>query len=426
MSKKTNKDEILSIQATPLTVTGRSQKLASALSSYARALTFENRSRRNLYRLAGLSPRTRDRVFSYLIMLLIGLTFVLPMAGSICYYTFLASPGYASEVRFIVRSSTPFLSRDRYSSDTIEPKEKIVQDTAILLNYLESPAIIQDMQRQVDLQNLYGRSDIDFFSRLRVDATQEEMLEYWKRHASVSVNTKSGIVELEVTAYTPNEANEMVKLVLHLAEAQVNKLSSGMWDDLRSATQEDVERATKEVADLRGKIQETQNQTGVFDIDLSAKRIEDVLTTIEASIADLKSRRLALSKSVGKNAPQMADLDRRIAAQEEQARQLRAQSAGQTTEGDGNLAQYSAMFDKLKLDLSMAEGRLKSAITDLEKVKLVSSLQLVYVDNFTEPTVPDTNKYPRVALSLFLTLLACLAVCGAACGAVILTRQKLD
>ena len=420
------KDELELAQPEALSVRDRSQKMAAALSSYSRALTFENRSRRNLYRLAGLTPRTRDRVFSYLLLFIVAITLIVPMIGSVAYYTSIASPGFASEVRFIVRSSTPFLSRDRYSGGALEPKEKIVQDSAILLNYLESPALIQDLQRSIDLRQVYGRDDIDFVSRLPADATQDELLEYWKKHFSADVNPKSGIIELEVTAYTPEEANKLVKLVLHLAEAQVNKLSAGMWDDLRTATERDVDAATKDVAELRGKLRDVQNQTGVFDVDLSAQSISTVLTAVEAKAAELRSRRDALSMSVSSKSPQLADLDRQIAAHEEQATSLRAQAAGASGGNTGNLAEHSRLFDQLKLNLSLAESRLTSAIKDLEKVKLVSSLQLVYVDNFIEPTLPDENKYPRVILSIFLSLLACLAVCGAVCGGLMILRKKLD
>lgn len=69
---------------------------------------------------------------------------------------------------------------------------------------------------------------------------------------------------------------------------------------------------------------------------------------------------------------------------------------------------------------------MKSAITDLEKVKLVSSLQLVYVDNFTQPTLPDYPKYPKLAVNLFLALLIFGSVAAATCGAIALMRNKLD
>ncbi|MCF1496591.1 hypothetical protein FS834_29960, partial [Agrobacterium vitis] len=82
-----------------------------------------------------------------------------------------------------------------------------------------------------------------------------------------------------------------------------------MWDDLLVSTQRDVDNATKEVSELRGKLRDTQNQTGVFDVELSATSIITVLTNIESSIADLKSRRMALSQSVSASSPQVADID---------------------------------------------------------------------------------------------------------------------
>lgn len=419
-------DNKLIVQTDETSVVARSQKMAAALSSYARALTFENRTRRNLYRLAGLAPRRRDRVFSMLLLLIAVCMFVVPSLAGVVYYGFVASPGYTSEVRFIVRSSAPILSRDRYSSDTVEPKAKIVQDTAVLLNYLDSPSVVSDLQKNVNLLSVYGRADIDTFSRLRADATQDEVLKYWRKWYSASVNPKSGIVELEVTAFTAAEAQRLVQTVLRLAEEQVNRLSSSMWNDLLVSAQKDVESATGEVAELRSKLRDTQNQTGVFDVDMSAESNIAVLTGIEASIAQLKSRRAALALTLDKGAPQLSDMDRRIAALEVEAGNLGRKTAGLSEGNVGNLADFSSVFDKLKLDLKVTEAKLQSAIGELEKVKLVSSLQLVYVDNFTDPTLPEKSAYPNVALKLLLWILLWATLCGATSGAVILARNRMD
>ena len=411
------------VQQGALSASERSQKLASALSSYARMLTFENRSRRNLYRLAGLAPRTRDKIFSILIAICFALTFVIPLLMSLIYYTMVASPGYVSEVRFVLRSSAPMLSRDRYASSTVEPKAKIVQDTAVLLNYLDSPALIEDVSKTISLERYFGRDEIDYFSRLKPEANQDKTLKYWRKHYSASVNPKSGIVELQVTAYTPQEAKDLLQLVLKLSEAQVNKLSSGMWNDLLVTTQHDVENATQNVSDLRGRLRDIQNTTGVFDIDMSAERFSSVLTGVETTIADLRSRKAALAETVGANAPQVSEIDRRLQGLETQSKELQAKTAGV---GKDSLAAYSTAFENVKLDLRLGEERLQSAITDLEKVRLVSSLQLVYVDNFTNPTLPDDAAYPRTLLQLFLRFLAFAALAFVVCGSIALVRKKLD
>jgi capsular polysaccharide transport system permease protein len=404
----------------------RSQKMAAALSSYARALTFENRSRRSLYRLAGFSPRTRDRVFSVILFYLFVFTFVLPLLGSVVYYGFIASPRYNSEVSFIVRSSAPILSRNRYASDTVEPQTKIVQDTAVLLNYLSSPAMVQDLQQRTDLKHLFGRSDIDYLSRLSDPATQERIVKYWKKMHSTAVNPKSGIVELEVVAFSPKEAHDLLQLVLKLAEEQINKLNAGMWSSLQISSQRDVDAAAKELTALRKQLQDTQNETGVYDIEMTADSIMKVVTSIETKVADLKSRREALSRSVAEGSPQLLDIDRQITAQENQARALWNQTAGASSDRAGNLAEYSTLFEKLNLNLKMAENKLQSAIAEIEKVKLVSSLQLIYVDNFTEPTIPDESKYPNVPLTLLLSLLGFAGLWGLTSGGILLLRQKFD
>lgn len=401
----------------------RSQKMAAALSSYARALTFENRSRRNLYRLAGLAPKVRDRIFAKLLMISFVFCFVVPLGASVLYYVFLASSIYASEVRFVVRSTVPMLSRDRYSSETVEPKAKIVQDTAIILNYLESSAVIQDLQSRIDFKEYFGRDDIDFIARLPADAHMEDTVEYWSSRYSSWVNPKSGIVELEVMAFSPQEAFDLMNVVMNLAENRVNQLSKDMWDSLLAASNRDVQVASEDLVMLRNRYRDLQNETGIYDLSLAADGLINVLTVLETELAGLKSRRNALAESVNADAPQLLEIERQIAARVEQVTAMKSEAAG----ADGNnLAGYARRFDDLKLELSLGEDRLASAIGELEKVKLVSSLQLVYLDAFTEPTYPDTNKYPDLPLSLLAAFFASLVLWGSASGAIIFIRHKLD
>jgi len=400
--------------------------MAVALSSYARALTFENRSRRNLYRLAGLAPRLRDKIFEKLIVFSFFFCFALPLAASSIYYVFIASPQYSTEVRFVVRSSAPLLSRDRYASANAEPKAKIVQDTSVILNYLESPGMVRDLQNIVSLNQMFGRSDIDFLSRLDADATQEELTDYWNTKFTTEVNPKSGIVTLNVYGFSPQESFELLAVVLQLAEQRVNKLNSGIWTNLFASAQSDVEAASNDLEDLRAKFRDAQNETGVYDIELAAESLHQILTKIEADIATLKSEREALSVVVGEDTPRLADLDRQIAARVIQSQVLKDRIAGGETGGGKNLAETFRVFEDLQLNVKMAEDRLASAIEELEKVRLVSALQLVYLDQFTDPIMPDTSSYPDKPLALFLSLLICLTMWGATAGSIALLRNKLD
>lgn len=276
-------------------------------------------------------------------------------------------------------------------------------------------------RKNVSLKDYFASEDIDRLSRLKADANQDEVLKYWRKHYTASVNPKSGIVELEVAGYTAQQARHLLELVLRLSEQQVNRLSSGMWDDLLRATQQDVDSATKEVGDLRGKLRDIQNSSGIFDLDMSAGRLSTVLTGVEANIADLESRRNALTKTIGQGAPQLSEIERRLDGLKAEAGRLRDSAASAQKD---SLSGNATAFENAQLNLKLGEDKLKSAITDLEKVKLVSSLQLVYVDNFTQPTLPDFPKYPKLALNLFLALLIFGLIAVVTCGFVALMRKN--
>ncbi|SHN12289.1 hypothetical protein [Roseibium suaedae] len=404
----------------------RSQKMAAALSSYARHLTFENRSRRNLYRLAGLAPKMRDKVFEKLLIGAFIFCFLIPFAWSVFHYTIYVSPQYASEVRFVVRSATPLLTRNRFAGGAVSLKDKIVQDTQVVVNYLNSPEFVRDLDKEISLNSVFGRDGIDGFSRIDPEASWEKHVKYWERHLSSSINPKSGIVELTVYAFSPEEATQIMNVVLKLAEQRINTMNGDIWSNLLAGAEKGVETASARLETLRRAVQDTQNKTGVFDIGLAAESLGTVLTKLETEIADLNIRKDSLSKSLEPDSPTLVNIDRQIAARKIQVQVLRDKTAGGDGGKDQNLAEYSKQFEQLELDQKIAEEQFTAAVEDLEKIKLVSTLQLVYLDKFTEPTLADESSYPDIPLSLFLSLLGCLTAWGVASGLIVLLRHKLD
>lgn len=403
--------------------------MASSLSSYSRQLTMSNRSRRNLYRIAGLSPTAWDRLFSVLMTLAFLICFLIPFVGAAVYFSTIATPQYESETRFVIRSAAPLLTRDRFSSATAEPEAKIVQDTQIVVNYLATPEIVARLDQEVGLHAVYGEEDVDYLSRLAPDASREDLLDYWETRHEAEVNPKSGIVELTVAAFSPEEALLVLNAVLGFAEDRVNRLNAGIWDSLRQSAEQDVEMASQVLETQRLRLQEIQDQTGVFSVDLEAEGLSEIRRQVDSEIAQLKSEREALSATLAPNAPALRRLDRRIKARERQSADLRARGAGgaeRDKKARETLSEQARKFEAAQLEIEIAETRFRDAVDELEKVKLVSSLQLVYLDRFTEPTLAEDSTRPNVPLAIFLSLLAALAAWGVVGGGLFILREKLD
>ena len=123
------------------------------------------------------------------------------------YIFLLASPQFSAEARFTVRGGIP-AGLDQISKLTDAPAMLIVQDTQVILHYLQSRSIVEALRASVDLDRLYQEPSIDRFSRLPSGQPIEDVVTYWKRHLALSVQMPSGIVTLVVRAFSPGRFRE--------------------------------------------------------------------------------------------------------------------------------------------------------------------------------------------------------------------------
>ena len=110
-----------------------------------------------MYQIAGLRPRRRDHVFLYLLWAAFLFCFLAPVLTVSGYLFFVVSDQYVSETRFVLRSSVSALSRNRLSENSTKPSAKIRQDTQVVTNFIESPAMIEAVGEKHDFSELFGR-----------------------------------------------------------------------------------------------------------------------------------------------------------------------------------------------------------------------------------------------------------------------------
>ena len=407
-------------------VVERANKMSIALSATARKLAFQDRSRRNMYRLANLSPRTRDRVFSVFLVCNFLLVFLLPFTASVIYYSTFASPKFESSARFVLRSSAKVLTRDRFSGNSALPSAKIIQDTQIVVNFLSSLIFLDQFKQTVSFEDVYGREDIDYFSRLSKGLSKERQLDYWEDQFSVGIKPKSGIVEIQLTAFSPIDAKRLLQQAIQLLEIRVNQMNQGIWNDLIRATEDEFKKASTALDKTRSKFRDIQNATGVFNVTQSAQGVSDIITQLNTEIAEMESREQVLSQTLSPASELLMILRREIDAKEKQSAALSADLAGENKLTNSTFAEFSKLFEQSQLEQELSENRFRKAARELERIKLISSLQLVYLDTFIEPNLPESPKYPRVSLMIFLSLGVCLAIWGTIAAVLVYARTKLD
>lgn len=384
----------------------RHRRAASALSGSARTLRFSSGNRRAIYGAVGLRPRLRDRVFALLGVLVFLVFGVLPAAAAIAYYGFYASDIYESETRFTVRTSAPVMpDREGSMSSIAIPSAKIVQDTQIVTNNVHSRSMIETLDERFDLRGIYSRDEIDRLARLPDDASQEDLEEYWGDMASSDISLPGGIVTLKVRAFSAEEAEALTGEMLEISEALINDLNDRIWRDVSASAESGLEAAAAQLASTRIARRNEQNAQGVLDTDQEAEGVLELLNTVRGELLELESRYKVRSESMRDDTPQQRVLAREIDVKREQVSALQAQIAGASGADEGSdptLADVAESSNRLEFEQQLAEANFADAVKLAERLRLLSSQQLMYLDPFLAPTLPQEAQYPRrILMSAF-------------------------
>jgi capsular polysaccharide transport system permease protein len=401
-----------------------SRDVAAKLSVTARKLRFSTSKRSQLFKAVGLRPRPLEQVIGRLMLASAVLILVIPNIASVYYFTCIAVDQYQSETRFTVRSSTPALGKDQLTKVTGLPSAQIVQDTQIVTNFIASKDMVAALQSKVDFQKLYGNTDIDPLARLRRDASTEKLLDYWEDMVSIKTDATSGIVTVKVRAFSAADAQKVLQEVVAASEAVVNDVNNRIWRDVIATAQANLENAKDHLQKSREQLQLARNQTGVLSVAGSSAIFTNLITAVQTDRINLQQRYDALLGNVSPTAPQMRVLKREIESKQKQLDDLNRQVAGQG-KSEQNLADVSVGMSQRELEQNLAEQQFAASMKTLEQVQFVSKQQLLYLDTFLAPNLPDEAQYPKRALWIGGVLAATIAIWGIVAGLLTALRNRL-
>ena len=85
------------------------------------------------------------------------------------------------------------------------------QNAYIVTSYIQSRAIVDNLNKTLNLREIFRRPEADFWARLKRNASIDELTDYWKTMVSTYIDAPSGIVTLQVRAFRPDDAVALAK-----------------------------------------------------------------------------------------------------------------------------------------------------------------------------------------------------------------------
>lgn len=340
----------------------------------------------------------RDRALLWLFVAILAITAI--------YNFVIATPRYASQFSYVVRSATP--AHDRFSFMNFSASGESSDNGQAIIAYLGSRDLVGQINRDGLLTRIFSESRVDFLSAFPSALAghgTEHLFRHFQNYLDAEYDEKSNISYVEVQAFTPQDAQQLAERLRQASEYKVNALNERARAGMTQAAEKEVAAARTDLARALDQLTLARNRGRVIDPKIQsaaavalAAGLADDLATIQVEIDE--TRRMA---------PDNPSLGQLQAKRDALRQQLARESAGMAG-GPGSLADRIEGSEALAVVRDAAEKRLLAASLALASARSTADRNRLYIEWISQPSRPDEPRYPRGMRNMALVAALCLGL----------------
>ena len=326
-----------------------------------------------------------------------------PIGLSSWYLYTRAVDQYASTLGFTVRSEDISSASDILGGLGASLGGSGSPDSDILYEFIRSQEMTALINEQLDLRALYGSlHDVDPILTLDPEGTIEDLTAYWRRMVRISYDSGSGLMELRVLAFDPNEAKQIAEAVYTQSSAMINALSAIAREDGTRYTREDLDFAVERLKLAREALTAFRAKTQIVDPTADVQGQMGLLNTLQAQKAEALIELGLLTNSTRDGDPRLEQAKLRIEVIETHIADER-RKFGVGAPGDEGYASTIAEFERLAVDREFAQQAYAIALSAYDAARAEANRKSRYLAAYIRPTLAEKAEFPQRAL--FITVI---------------------
>ncbi|MEH6829205.1 MAG: hypothetical protein V7661_00060 [Sulfitobacter sp.] len=356
------------------------------------------------------APSARAQLRHWLTLLSFLLFVGVPSIGTGLYLMAVAVDQYASKVGFSVRREDTSSALEVLGGlSSLSGSSS--SDTDILYEFIQSQKLVSDINEELDLKRIWSGPSHDVVFALKEDASIEELVAYWNRMVRVSYGSGSGLIEVEVLAFSAEDATSISQTLLDRSSRMINELSDIARQDAIRYAGEELDEALERLKDARAVVTLFRNKNQIVNPEVDIQMQAGLLGNLQSQQAQSLIELDLLKGTVGETDPRLTQLTRRIAVIEnrisEERKKLGVGGAGE----DGTaFADLLGDYERLVVDREFAENSYVSALANYDAALAEARRKSRYLAAYMQPTEAETPEYPKrltlfALVSLFLFLI---------------------
>lgn len=276
-------------------------------------------------------------------------------------------------------------------------------DTDILYEFIQSQDMIGEIDKTLNLRELYSWPEDDPVFSLPKDAPIEDLVDYWQRMVKLDYSSGTGLIEVRVQAFRPEDAQEIAKQIVIASTVMINELSSIARKDATGYAEDELEQAVQRLKTARAALTQFRSESGIIDPSTDLQAQMGLLSSLDGQLAAAYIERNLLTETNNSNDPRLDKANRRITVIENLIQEERQKfGLGESSTPGG--ADYSALvgeFERLMVDLEYAQQTYIGAQAAYDTARAEAQRQSRYLATYRKPLLPQSARYPeRTTLSV--------------------------
>ncbi len=351
---------------------------------------------------------TRPRRRHWIVVFTFLLCVVSPAALAGWYLYARATDQFASTVGFSVRTEEAGSAIELLGGIT-ELSGSSSSDTDILYEFLQSQELVTALDARLDLRSIWSRTDpeMDPFFVYHAPGTIEDLVDHWGRMIRIYYDSGTGLIELRVLAFDPNDAQAIAQAIFDESSAMINELSAIAREDAIGYARDELEEARIRLTEARVTLAEWRNVNQTVDPTADTAGQMGLVTSLQAQLADALIELDLLRETTRENDPRVSQAERLIAVIEGR---IAAEREVLGTTGTGQaFADLVGEYERLIVDLEFAQESYTAALGAFYAASSEAQRQSRYLAAHIRPTLAERADYPDrpmllglIALFLFL------------------------
>jgi len=272
----------------------------------------------------------------------------------------------------------------------------------IYIGILKSRSIQDALIQQFNLMSVYRDK--------RLSDTRKDLSGY-----SDIVAEKEGLISISVEDKDPRRAAAVANAYVDDLRQVTQHLAISEASQRRLFFEQQVQQAKEDLSNAELALKETEQKTGMIQLDSQAKAVIEAIGNLRAQVAAKEVQLQAMQSFATEQNPQRILVQQQVAGLREQLRKLEGQAGGDGDPvlGTGKIPGAGLEYVRKLRDVKYYETIFELLAKQYEAAKIDESREAAVIQVLDQATEPDRKSSPKRLL-----IIALCAICGLMIGCV--------